>query len=164
MVSPSFGTSRLSSWFLGFGYSHVLVLCLIYEVFLLLWGAIARAGAVIIYIPFLSNGCASHSREGTVVLNKARTPCRCIDTHQLSSVIAAAPVRRAITTRHKDGLVNPMPSCTEQENLNPEDSDPHPREGLGDQAIMHHASKAHQSYPSVSLLNAAFQLISLTKN
>lgn len=74
----------LSPWFLGLGYSHMLVLCLIYEVFLLLWGVIARAGAVIIYIPFLSNGCTSHSREGAAVLDKARTP------HAVSTPISLA--------------------------------------------------------------------------
>lgn len=43
-------------------------------------------------------------------------------------------MRRAIATRHKDGLANPTASCAEQENLNPENSAPHSREGLGDQA------------------------------
>lgn len=48
--------------------------CLIYEVFLLPWKMIAHAGAVVIDIASLSNGCASHSREGAAVLNKARMP------------------------------------------------------------------------------------------
>lgn len=60
------------------------MLCLIYEVFLLLWGAIAQAGAVIIYIPHLGNDCASLSREGTAVLDKARTP------HAVSTPISLA--------------------------------------------------------------------------
>lgn len=48
--------------------------CLIYEVFLLLWQMIGHAGAVVIDIAPLNNGSASHSREGTAVLNKARMP------------------------------------------------------------------------------------------
>lgn len=92
------------------------------------WGAIAHAGAVVIYLLLLGDGCASHSGEGLAMLDKARAPHAAVLTP-----ISSACLLLTVRSKHqaKDEWPVPSASGAEEESFKRQDSAPSSNGGMG---------------------------------